>query len=100
MTKEKEVIEIRNQADSLVYQTQKSLDEMKDKIDTAEAEKIQNAISALQETLKNDNATKAEIEAKIKELTEVSHKLAEAMYQKDNLNQQANPQNNKKKMTM
>ena len=95
--RKKEVIEIRNQADSLVYQTQKSLDEMKDKIDTAEAEKIQNAISALQETLKNDNATKAEIEAKIKELTEVSHKLAEAMYQKDNLNQQANPQNNKKK---
>lgn len=95
--RKKEVIEIRNQADSLVYQTQKSLDEMKDKIDTAEAEKIQNAISALQETLKNDNATKAEMEAKIKELTEVSHKLAEAMYQKDNLNQQANPQNNKKK---
>lgn len=95
--RKKEVIEIRNQADSLVYQTQKSLDEMKDKIDTAEAEKIQNAISALQETLKNDNATKAEIEAKIKDLTEVSHKLAEAMYQKDNPNQQANPQNNKKK---
>ena len=39
--RKKEVIEIRNQADSLVYQTQKSLDEMKDKIDTAEAEKIQ-----------------------------------------------------------
>ncbi|MDE5602590.1 MAG: molecular chaperone DnaK [Helicobacter sp.] len=95
--RKKEVIEIRNQADSLVYQTQKSLDEMKDKIDTAEAEKIQNAISALQETLKNDNAAKAEIETKVKELTEVSHKLAEAMYQKDNPNNQANPQNNKKK---
>lgn len=76
----KEIIEVRNQADSLVYQTQKSLDEMKDKIDSSEAEKIQNAINALQEVLKNENATKVEIETKIKELTEVSHKLAEAMY--------------------
>ncbi|WP_104722155.1 molecular chaperone DnaK [Helicobacter mesocricetorum] len=88
--RKKEVIDIRNQADSLVYQTQKSLNEMKDKIDTAEAEKIQNAISALQETLKNDNATKEEIESKVKELTEVSHKLAESMYKKEDSTQQAN----------
>lgn len=81
--KKKEIIEVRNQADSLVYQSQKSLDEMKDKIDASEAEKIQVAISALQETLKNENATKEEIDAKVKALTEASHKLAEAMYKKD-----------------
>lgn len=81
--KKKEIIEVRNQADSLVYQLQKSLDEMKDKIDASEAEKIQAAISALQETLKNENATKEEIDAKFKALTEASHKLAEAMYKKD-----------------
>lgn len=81
--KKKEIIEVRNQADSLVYQSQKSLDEMKDKIDASEAEKIQSAITALQETLKNENATKEEIEAKVKALTEASHKLAEAMYKKD-----------------
>ncbi|MDD6055366.1 MAG: molecular chaperone DnaK [Helicobacter sp.] len=94
----KEIIEVRNQADSLVYQTQKSLDEMKDKIDSSEAEKIQNAINALQEVLKNENATKVEIETKIKELTEVSHKLAEAMY-KTNGQETPRPgqgQNNKK----
>ena len=45
--------------------------------------KIQNAINELQETLKNENASKEEIEAKVKTLTEASHKLAEAMYQKD-----------------
>lgn len=73
---------MRNQADSLVYQSQKSLDEMKDKIDASEAERIQAAITALQETLKNENATKEEIEAKVKALTEASHKLAEAMYKK------------------
>ena len=94
--KKKEIIEVRNQADSLVYQTQKSLDEMKDKIDASEAEKIQGAITALQETLKNENATKEEIEAKVKALTEASHKLAEAMYKKDENNAQGGAQNNKK----
>lgn len=94
--KKKEIIEVRNQADSLVYQTQKSLDEMKDKIDTSDAEKIQNAINALKDVLKNENATKEEIEAKVKELTEVSHKLAEAMYKKEDNPQQANTQNSKK----
>ncbi|CAM2936506.1 molecular chaperone DnaK [Helicobacter burdigaliensis] len=96
--KKKEIIEVRNQADSLVYQSQKSLNEMKDKIDASEAEKIQNAINALQETLKNENASKEEIEAKVKELTEASHKLAEAMYKNNEqgANNGANAQNNKK----
>ncbi|PZT47751.1 molecular chaperone DnaK [Helicobacter valdiviensis] len=96
--KKKEIIEVRNQADSLVYQTQKSLNEMKDKIDASEAEKIQNAINALQETLKNENASKEEIEAKVKELTEASHKLAEAMYKNEQAGQNAGGanQNNKK----
>lgn len=94
--KKKEIIEVRNQADSLVYQTQKSLDEMKDKIDTSDAEKIQNAINALKDVLKNENASKEEIEAKVKELTEASHKLAEAMYKKDGNAQNPNTQNNKK----
>ena len=94
--KKKEIIEVRNQADSFVYQTQKSLDEMKDKIDSSDGEKIQSAINALQETLKNENASKEEIEAKIKELTTVSHKLAEAMYKKEENPQQGNStQNNK-----
>ena len=95
--KKKEAIEVRNQADTLVYQTQKSLDEMKDKIDASEAEKIQNAINALQETLKNENASKEEIEAKLKELTEASHKLAEAMYKKDSGDANAQQQTNNKK---
>ena len=95
--KKKEAIEVKNQADSLVYQTQKSLDEMKDKIDSSEAEKIQNAINELQETLKNENASKEEIEAKVKTLTEASHKLAEAMYQKDQNAQGNTTQSNNKK---
>ena len=81
--KRKEVIEARNTADSLVYQSEKSLSEVKDDALSADDKaKIQSAIDALKETLKNENASKDEIEAKIKALNEVSHKLAEAMYAK------------------
>ncbi|WP_334085855.1 molecular chaperone DnaK [Helicobacter typhlonius] len=82
-TKKKAIIELRNNADSLVYQTKKSLEEFKDKIESAEVEKIQSAVAALEETLKNENASKEELEEKIKNLTEVSHKLAEAAYAKE-----------------
>ncbi len=82
-SKRKGVIESRNIADSLVYQTEKTLGEMKDKLDSSEAEKIQKAIDELKETLKDENASKEQIDEKVKALTEVSHKLAEAMYAKE-----------------
>ncbi|GAD18298.1 molecular chaperone DnaK [Helicobacter fennelliae] len=90
--KRKEAIESRNMADSLVYQTEKSLGEMKDKLDPAETSNIQKALDDLKEVLKNESATKEQIDEKIKALTEVSHKLAEAMYAKDQPNAQ-NTQN-------
>lgn len=81
--KRKEVIEARNTADSLVYQTEKSLSEVKDEaLSDDDRANIQKAIDALKETLKNENASKEEIDAKLKELNDVSHKLAEAMYSK------------------
>lgn len=81
--KRKEVIEARNTADSLVYQTEKSLSEVKgDALSDDDRANIQKAIDALKETLKNENASKEEIDAKLKELNDVSHKLAEAMYAK------------------
>ncbi|RDU61083.1 molecular chaperone DnaK [Helicobacter marmotae] len=81
--KKKEVIELRNSADSLAYQTKKSLEEFKDKIEPSEAEQIQSALSALEETLKNENASKEELEAKMKALSEASAKLAQAAYAKE-----------------
>lgn len=80
--KRKEVIEARNTADSLVYQTEKSLSEVKEGLSDDDRANIQKAIDALKETLKNENASKEEIDAKLKELNDVSHKLAEAMYAK------------------
>ena len=80
-SKRKEIIEARNNAESLIYQTRKSLDEFKD-LDEAEKAKILSAIEALEAALKKDDATKEEIDALTKTLSEASHALAERMYAK------------------
>ena len=81
--KRKEVVDMRNQGDALAAQTEKTLSEAGDKIEASEKEKIEAALADLKAVIKNDNATKEEIEAKIKALTEVSHKMAEQMYKGD-----------------
>ena len=81
--KRKKTVEARNQADALAHQTEKSLEEMGDKVDAGEKAKIEDALKALKDVLANDSATKEQIDEKVKALTEVSHKLAEAMYKKD-----------------
>ncbi len=81
--KRKEVVEARNQADALVHQTRKSLTDLGENFDATEKEAIEAAITDLEETLKDDSATKEQIEEKVKTLTEKSHKLAEAMYAKE-----------------
>ncbi|GAA9651111.1 molecular chaperone DnaK [Helicobacter pylori] len=85
--RKKEVIEARNHADSLAHQTQKSLDEYKTNLNENDANEIQNAINALKECVKNDNATKAELEDKTKLLAQAAQKLGEAMANKNNAEQ-------------
>ncbi|MGL2408693.1 molecular chaperone DnaK [Helicobacter pylori] len=85
--KKKEVIEARNHADSLAHQTQKSLDEHKTNLNENDANEIQNAINALKDCIKNDNATKAELEDKTKALAQAAQKLGEAMANKNNAEQ-------------
>ncbi|GAA7485884.1 molecular chaperone DnaK [Helicobacter pylori] len=85
--RKKEVIEARNHADSLAHQTQKSLDEHKTNLNENDANEIQNAINALKECVKNDNATKAELEDKTKLLAQAAQKLGEAMANKNNAEQ-------------
>ncbi len=77
--KKKELIELRNQADSLVYQTRKSLDEHKDKIAATEVEGIESALKDLEEALKNENVSKEELESKIQNLSQKAQSLAQAM---------------------
>ncbi|EJF0798405.1 molecular chaperone DnaK [Campylobacter jejuni] len=91
--KRKEAVDARNAADSLAHQVEKSLSELGEKVAAADKENIQKALDDLRETLKNQNASKEEIESKMKALSEVSHKLAENMYKKD----EPNTANDKKK---
>ncbi len=85
--KKKEVIEARNHADSLAHQTQKSLDEHKTNLNENDTNEIQNAINALKDCVKNDNATKTELEDKTKLLAQAAQKLGEAMANKNNAEQ-------------
>lgn len=85
--RKKEVIEARNHADSLAHQTQKSLDEHKANLNENDANEIQNAINALKDCVKNDNATKVELEDKTKALAQAAQKLGEAMANKNNAEQ-------------
>ncbi len=85
--RKKEVIEARNHADSLAHQTQTRLAEHKTNLNQSDANEIQNAINALKECIKNDNATKAELEDKTKLLAQAAQKLGEAMANKNNAEQ-------------
>ncbi|MGI5891594.1 MAG: molecular chaperone DnaK [Bacillota bacterium] len=76
--KRKNQVEVRNQADSLVYQTEKTLTDMADKIQAEEKESIEKAKAALVEALSGDNIE--EIEAKTKELSEAVYKVSERVY--------------------
>lgn len=77
--KKKELVEARNTADSLIYSTEKSMKDLGDKVDTATKSKIDEIISRLKKAMEGDD--KEEIKRLSEELTQSSHKLAEAMYQ-------------------
>lgn len=75
----KELVEARNHADSLIYATEKSLKEIGDKVDADTKSKVESAMEALKKIIEGDNVD--EIKRLTEELTQSSHKLAEAMYQ-------------------
>ena len=76
--KAREMVDIRNTAESMIHATQKSLDELGDKVEGDEKSQIESAIDELNAALQSDD--KESIEAKTKALTEVSGKLAERVY--------------------
>ncbi|MFA4885063.1 MAG: molecular chaperone DnaK [Desulfotomaculaceae bacterium] len=78
-SKRKEEVEIRNQADSMVYQAEKTIKDFKDKADAAAIEKLQKALDDLKEALKGQSID--EIKAKLEALTTPLYELTTAMYQ-------------------
>jgi molecular chaperone DnaK len=77
--KTKELVEARNQADSLIYATEKSIKELGDKVDASTKSNLESAIENLKKAMEGNDAD--EIRRLSEELTQASHKLAEAMYQ-------------------
>ncbi|MGI9416643.1 MAG: molecular chaperone DnaK [Geminicoccaceae bacterium] len=76
--KKKELIEARNQADSLIYSTEKSLGEFGDKVDPSEKASIEQAVSELKSVLDSEDVE--DLKAKTDALGQASMKLGEAMY--------------------
>ncbi|RJQ31228.1 MAG: molecular chaperone DnaK, partial [Peptococcaceae bacterium] len=78
--KRKEEVEIRNQADSMVYQAEKTLKEIKDNADPGLVERLEKAVGELKETLPGDDIRL--IKEKIEAVTGPLYELTAAMYQK------------------
>jgi len=74
----KELVEAKNQAESLIHSTEKAIEEHGDKVDPTTVEAIELAVAALKDELENDNADK--IKSGIQNVTEASMKLGEAIY--------------------
>lgn len=78
--KRRKLAEAKNQADSLVYQTEKNIAEYGDKVSAEEKTKIQDAVAAVKKALEGTDAEA--IESATQSLMTASHKLAEEMYKK------------------
>lgn len=76
--KRRETVEVRNQADSLIYGTEKNLKEHGEKIPEEEKTKIQEAITGMKTSMEGDDVDA--MKAAMQTLTTASHKLAEEMY--------------------
>jgi molecular chaperone DnaK len=74
----KDLVETKNQAESLIHSTEKSLEEHGDKVDPSTVEAIELAVSALKETLETDDAGK--IKSGVQNVTDAAMKLGEAIY--------------------
>jgi molecular chaperone DnaK len=77
--KNRELVEARNHADALIYSTEKSINELGDKVDGATKSRIQEIIVKLKKAMEGED--KDEIKRLSDELMQASHKVAEAMYQ-------------------
>ena len=76
--KRRDAVDARNQADSMVYQTEKLLNENREKIPAGDISTIEAALKKTKEAIESNDADR--IKAAMNELTQASHKMAEAMY--------------------
>ena len=78
--KRRELVEAKNQAESLIHSTEKSMEEHGDKVDPSTIEAIELAVSALKDDLEKDDVSAEKIKSGIQNVTEAAMKLGEAIY--------------------
>ncbi len=76
--KEREKVEVRNEADSMIYQTEKTLKEMGDKVNAADKQRIEDAVATLKKAIEGGDT--ADIKSKTEALQQAAYKIAEEMY--------------------
>jgi molecular chaperone DnaK len=86
----RELVDSRNKADTLIYQTERTLKDFGDKVPAAERKQIDDAIANLRQSVKGDD--KAAIDGAIEQLQKVSYKLAEEMYRQKEAGVQSGPE--------
>ena len=74
----REAVDAKNEADGLIYATEKSLKDLGDKVSDADKQKIEDAMAALKKALESENTQ--DIKAKTEELKQASYKIAEELY--------------------
>ncbi len=77
--KQKEAVEAKNKADSLVYETEKALKELGDKVEQSEKEKIEKILEDLKKSMESDDTE--DMKAKTEELTTAFHAISQKMYE-------------------
>ena len=87
--KRKEEVDTRNQADQMVYQTEKTLEEMGDKLPAEDKASVESAMNNLKEKLKGNDT--AEIKAATEELTKAFYAVSEKLYQQTGAQGQPGP---------
>ncbi len=80
----RESVDAKNEADSLIYATEKSIKDLGDKCDPAEKQKVEEATAALKQALQSDNVE--DIKAKTEALKQASYKIAEQLYKQQAAN--------------
>lgn len=88
--KRKESVEIKNQADSMIYQAEKTIKDLGDKADKTQVEALQKAVEELRTAMNGDDTE--EIKNKLEAVTKPLHELTSAMYQQQQQAQQGAPE--------
>ena len=90
--KKKEEVDTKNDAEQMIFQTEKALKDLGDKVDSSDKESAEEKIKALKEAMENGSIE--DIKKKKEELQEVTYKLATKVYEQANAANQATSENN------